>query len=98
MTVRLAVLITTNPGMGSQQIEAFAELVPIVRAEQGCIQYDLHQVVGEPDQFVVLELWESHEDLAAHASSPHMAAAAATAGAYRSAPAQILELSHDPLV
>jgi quinol monooxygenase YgiN len=93
VTLRIAVLITTQPGKGQEQIDAFTRLVPTVRAEPGCIQYDLHQVEGDPDRFVILEQWESEEALSAHNSAPHMVAARTANQAFRAKPAELLRLS-----
>lgn len=45
-------------------------LVP-TRAEKGCIAYDLHEVLGDPHQFVFFEIWESEAALDAHTRTPH---------------------------
>jgi len=37
MTVRLAILIQTLPRQANRQIEVFARLAPVVRAERGCM-------------------------------------------------------------
>lgn len=58
------------------------KLLPITRAEKGCITYDLHQNDENPAHFIMLELWESRDLLQEHANAPHMAAfRAATAEA-----------------
>lgn len=52
------------------------ELVPIVRAEKGCIKYEPNFAVddeGHQKYFYFVEAWESEEDLKAHLESPHMA-------------------------
>ncbi|MFC5905858.1 putative quinol monooxygenase [Streptacidiphilus monticola] len=46
--VQLLVVITTLPGHGAEQVAAFEQLAPVVRAEEGCLQYDLHQVRDGP--------------------------------------------------
>jgi len=96
-TVRLAILITAQPGKGADQIDAFARLAPIVRAEDGCLQYDLHQVTGEPDRFVLLERWASAKALRAHDESAHMVAADAANPRFRAGPATMLRLDTDPV-
>jgi len=63
-----------------------------VRAEAGCLRYDLHAVEGEPDRFVLLEEWESPEHLAAHVESPHMRQAGKTSAEFRAGPAELLRL------
>ncbi|WGS21426.1 MULTISPECIES: putative quinol monooxygenase [unclassified Bradyrhizobium] len=42
------------------------------RKEKGCIAYDGHVSVNDPNLYVVVERWESREDLNAHARAPHM--------------------------
>lgn len=62
-------------------LELLQELVPTVRAEEGCIRYEICQdakvdigVAANPQALTILETWESPEHLAAHLASPHMAA------------------------
>ncbi|MGW4893053.1 putative quinol monooxygenase [Kitasatospora sp. NPDC004240] len=95
--VRLHILITTLPGRGQDQVDAFERLAPLVRAEQGCLQYDLHRVAGDPDRFVLVELWSSREALAAHDVTAHMVAADAANPAFRAGPAQVIEIEAEPV-
>lgn len=90
--VRLVVVINTQPGKGSQQVAAFARLAPHVRAEQGCLQYDLHPVVGNPDSFVLIEKWASNAALEAHHAVAHMVEAAKHNPSFRAGPATVLLL------
>ncbi|MDO6455880.1 putative quinol monooxygenase [Celeribacter halophilus] len=58
------------------------KLVPITRAEAGCITYDLHQDNEDPAHFTFYENWESREIWQEHMNAPHLAAyMAATEGA-----------------
>lgn len=50
------------------------KLVPITRAETGCIQYDLHQDDDNPAHFMFLENWESRALWQTHMNAPHLAA------------------------
>lgn len=95
--VRVVALLRTQPGKGGEQVAAFEALAPVVRAEEGCIHYDLHEVAGDPDRFVVLERWASAEALAAHAASAHMRRSGASSGAFRQGPADVLVLSDEPV-
>ncbi|MBT2480493.1 putative quinol monooxygenase [Streptomyces sp. ISL-94] len=95
--IQLVILITTLPGRGREQIEAYERLAPVVRAEDGCLQYDLHQVAGDPDRFVLIERWESKSALAAHDATPHMIEADAASPAFRAGPAEVVELAATPL-
>ena len=58
------------------------KLIPVTRAEEGCLQYDLHQDNENPAHFMFFENWESRELWQAHMNAPHLAAyMAATEGA-----------------
>ncbi|MDF1606822.1 putative quinol monooxygenase [Hoeflea sp. YIM 152468] len=58
------------------------KLIPITRAEAGCIDYDLHQDISNPAHFMFYENWESRELWQSHMKAPHLAAyAEATDGA-----------------
>ena len=50
------------------------KLIPITRAEEGCLQYDLHQDNENPAYFMFYENWESRELWQTHMSAPHLAA------------------------
>lgn len=96
-SIQLVILINTLPGRGQEQIAAFERLAPIVRAEAGCLQYDLHQVSGEVDRFVLIERWSSQAALAAHDVTPHMIEADAASPAFRAGPAEVIRLDAEPL-
>ncbi|MCR9230409.1 MULTISPECIES: putative quinol monooxygenase [Gimesia] len=62
-------------------LEAFHKLVPLVHAEDGCIEYgpavdedtDIPVQVKNGSQIVtVMEKWESVDALKAHLAAPHM--------------------------
>ncbi|KKJ77295.1 antibiotic biosynthesis monooxygenase [Kiloniella litopenaei] len=58
------------------------KLIPITRAENGCLQYDLHQDNDDPAHFMFFESWETRELWQTHMNAPHLAAyMAATDGA-----------------
>jgi len=50
------------------------KLIPLTRAEEGCMQYDLHQDNADPAHFLFYENWESRELWQVHMSAPHLAA------------------------
>ena len=81
--------ITTKPGMRATVLEAFQDNMPAVHAEQGCIEYEpvidasdaaAFQTEIGPDSFIVVEKWQTMDNLQAHAKSPHMAAYGAKVG------------------
>lgn len=49
------------------------KLIDITRAEEGCINYDLHQDNENPAHFVFYENWESRELWQAHMGNQHLA-------------------------
>ncbi|MFI5985474.1 putative quinol monooxygenase [Streptomyces sp. NPDC051555] len=95
--VQLLIQITTRAGRGGEQVAAFERLAPLVRAEAGCLRYDLHQVSGDPDRFVLIERWASKAALAAHDATPHMIEADAASPTFRAGPAVVVELDPQPL-
>jgi quinol monooxygenase YgiN len=80
MIVVLA-FIELQPGARESFLVEFRKIVPLVRAEQGCIEYfptidfateiSAQKPLGE-DAVVVVEKWESLAALQAHLAAPHM--------------------------
>ena len=71
-----------NPGCREQFIAAARENIPNVRAEEGCLLYELNgnfasglsaQIPLDDDTVMFIEGWESMEHLQRHLESPHMA-------------------------
>ena len=56
----------------STLLEAARAVIAATRKEDGCIFYDLHQSVTDPDQVVFVERWASREALGKHFEAPHM--------------------------
>ena len=44
----------------------------LIRAEDGCLQYDYHLSLEEENAVVLLEKWRDGDALAAHMQQPHM--------------------------
>lgn len=65
------------PGKRDELRAELEALVEPTLAEKGCINYDLHQSLEDPDMFLFYENWESGEDLDAHLAAPHLTALAA---------------------
>ena len=80
--IHVIATIDTAPGKRAEFLTHFAWVTPLVRAEDGCIEYgaavDLASGLGvqpavRPDVVVVVEKWESLDHLKAHLTAPHMA-------------------------
>ncbi|MCR9197693.1 MAG: antibiotic biosynthesis monooxygenase [Planctomycetaceae bacterium] len=48
------------------------KLIPITRAEEGCLQYDLHQDNEDPAHFLFYENWDSRGLWQAHMNNRHL--------------------------
>lgn len=75
MTSKALVVVATlkaKAGKGPKLREAFLELERHSRTENGCIRYDLHQSIEDPDTFLFYEIWTGEEALALHANSDFM--------------------------
>lgn len=79
--IHVIAIITTKPGLRDSVLCKFSEIVPLVRAEQGCVEYEAvvdfrpvqdGQTPLGHDTFMVVEKWESAEDLDAHSKAQHM--------------------------
>ena len=66
--------IHANPDKIDLVKSELEKLIPITRAEDGCIQYDLHQNNEVPAHFLFYENWESRELWQIHMNAPHLAA------------------------
>lgn len=84
--IHVVAIVTARPGRRAEVLEAFHAIVPAVRAEAGCIEYEpvvdaegagATRTPAGPDTFLVVEKWETLDALQAHSAAPHMAGYAA---------------------
>jgi quinol monooxygenase YgiN len=52
--------------------KALEALVPLTKAEPGCINYDLYQENDNPQAFFLYENWQSEAHLDTHLQSKHL--------------------------
>ncbi len=81
--IHVVAIIKAKPGQRDSILAAFKANIPAVHAEQGCIEYQpvidadnagpIQTELGA-DTFMVIEKWQTMDDLTAHAKSAHMAA------------------------
>lgn len=80
--IHVVATLRVDPARRSEFLAAFAELTPLVRAEDGCLEYgaaiDQPTDIGpqEPagdDAVIVIEKWQTVAALEAHLAAPHMA-------------------------
>ena len=86
MTVlTLVANIKAIPGHADLVKAELLKLIDSTRAEEGCINYDLHVNNENPNHFVFHETWETRELWQNHMNAPHIVAyGAAVAGAVES--------------
>lgn len=78
----IVVHINAKPGQIELVKSELIKLIAPTLAEEGCINYDLHQDNENPAHFVFYENWESRELWQVHIEAPHIKAyQAATDGA-----------------
>jgi len=65
--------------------------------EKGCLSYEGHVSVNDPNCYVVVERWETREDLTAHAKAPHIKVWRDYATPYRASPT-VIEIISDAKV
>jgi len=53
--------------------DVLVSLIPLSRAEPGCLKYELFQNVSDPTDFTFMETFASDAALAVHAAAPHVA-------------------------
>ena len=61
-----------RPGSAPQVLEAAKKVIAATTKEKGCVSYDLHQSITQPETLVFVERWEARENLASHFTQPHM--------------------------
>lgn len=64
---------TAKKGKGDELEKVLQILVVPTRAENGCINYDLHRSIENPDAFVFYENWTDKAALDAHLKTEHIA-------------------------
>lgn len=65
-------LFEAKPGKEQALKELLTSLIAPTLQEEGCINYDLHQCLQNPAQFMFYENWASKEAHAKHRETPHI--------------------------
>lgn len=66
--------ITALEGKGGDLQRLMVANIPLVRAEEGCLRYDLLRDSENPDLLMFNEAWRDRAALDAHLATPHMRA------------------------
>ena len=70
--VVLAVTWVAKDGESDAVAEVLRKLMPLSRAEPGCLQYDAHRDPDDPNTFFLFERYADQEAFDAHAASAHV--------------------------
>lgn len=79
--IHVIATVQTKEGKRADFVEAFNKLVPLVRAEEGCIEYgatvDVQTVISiqgplRENHVIIVEKWATLDHLMAHLKAPHM--------------------------
>lgn len=72
---RLAVTFTAFDGKREEFVARLKKegILDAIRAEEGCLKYDLFYAEGDPNVLLLMEEWRSREDQALHMTLEHMA-------------------------
>jgi quinol monooxygenase YgiN len=71
VSVVLAVTWIARQGERDAVEDLLRRLIPLSRAEPGCLQYDVHRDAGDPDAFFLFERYADEAALEAHQASRH---------------------------
>jgi quinol monooxygenase YgiN len=74
MEDKITVIARFKAKQGSDQPlkELLLSLIENSRSDKGCISYDLHQALDDPELFVFYETWENKELLSEHSATAHI--------------------------
>ena len=61
-----------RPGALEPFVEAAYVLIDAARREAGCIYYDLHASVTDPDRVMCFEQWSDRQTFDRHLAAPHL--------------------------
>jgi quinol monooxygenase YgiN len=69
--VTLVVLLRAKEGQHLLLEAEISALIGPTRKEEGCLQYDLHHSLDQPNNFLLHEVWATREHHTAHTKTPH---------------------------
>ena len=88
-TLTVVALFKSKPGKENQLRKLLSGLIAPSRKDAGCVNYDLHQSVENPAQFMFHENWDSKALLDSHLQTAHVQGALSQIGDLVSEPPQI---------
>jgi autoinducer 2-degrading protein len=71
MPLTLAVTWVAQPGNEARVAEILRRMMPLSRAEPGCLHYSAHQSPDDPRRFFLFEQYADEAAFAEHSASEH---------------------------
>jgi len=71
-TLTVVARIKAKPGQEARVREELRKLLAPTRAEQGCLNFDMHVSTENPGEFLFYENWTTEELWRAHINAPHI--------------------------
>lgn len=72
MHINITAIIKSLPNKVAEMKGILEELAIASNKEEACLQYDLHQVVDQPNVFIFHEIWKDKESFDGHNNSAHV--------------------------
>ncbi len=88
-TLTVVAHVKAKPGKEAEVRRELLSLVGPSRKDAGCVNYDLHQAVDDPRQFLFHENWTSKQHLDQHLQKPDLQAVLARVSQLVAEPPQI---------
>jgi len=73
-TLTVVAHVRAKPGKEDEVRQGLRALLAPTRGEEGCLNYDMHESIETPGQFVFYENWTSRAHLDTHLASAHIQA------------------------
>lgn len=69
--ITIVAVLKGRPGNAKQIRDELLTVAEASRAEDGCLEYAVHESHAYPEQFVLYETWMNEAALAEHLAAPH---------------------------
>ena len=66
--------VTAKEGKADEMLASLVPLLPICRAEDGCLRYEINQSTENPAVVTFVEKWADQEAFDNHRNAPHVLA------------------------
>lgn len=72
MKIYITAILKAIPVQRAEVLALLHQMVQESRKEAACLQYDLHEVTSDENQFIFYEIWENQAGLDAHNQQPYI--------------------------